>query len=483
MKKLLFIPIALIFNSVNGQHFVSINDLNQYSITDVQTQLNNLDLDTENMQLNAVNTYKVTYKTLDVNGDTTIASGAICLPQIEDCNSFAIVAYHHGSVLNRINVPSNGINNESLLVFAGNGYIVTSPDYLGLGDNPGLHPYHHAQSEATSSIDLIRATREYLTKQTDILLNGQIFLTGYSQGGHAAMATHKYITENILHSEFNIMASTPMAGSYDLSGAQIDAIIQNDFVIYTPDDVVYFIEAYQYVYGNLYNNYNEMYDSPFDTLIPQLFDGNHNTSVIKDTLPNNLYNILQDSVINNMLLDSNRTTHPLYKDLRDNNVHSWRAVDPIRLLYCGMDLNSPPQDAISTYDSMLAKGSSDIAHINIDPDLGHGPCFPKSIQYTLGWFDSLKIDCQEVNAIERTLDRNIFVYPNPVHNILIIPNEFSYNYIEVVNVLGVLILRKEMKLENHNGSYLDLSELEKGIYFIALYKQNELIFKSKIIKH
>jgi hypothetical protein len=35
------------------------------------------------------------------------------------------------------------------------------PDYIGMGGSPGLHPYVHAASEATASIDMIRAAREF----------------------------------------------------------------------------------------------------------------------------------------------------------------------------------------------------------------------------------------------------------------------------------------------------------------------------------
>ena len=71
------------------------------------------------------------------------------------------------------------------------------PDYIGMGESPGLHPYCHGASEATT-IDMIRAVRE--AESLDMIPgmtadNGEMFVTGYSQGGHAAMATHKYVEE------------------------------------------------------------------------------------------------------------------------------------------------------------------------------------------------------------------------------------------------------------------------------------------------
>ena len=52
------------------------------------------------------------------------------------------------------------------------------PDYIGMGDSPGFHPYVHAKSEATASIDMVRAAREYLST-TNFVDNNELFLTGY----------------------------------------------------------------------------------------------------------------------------------------------------------------------------------------------------------------------------------------------------------------------------------------------------------------
>ena len=37
------------------------------------------------------------------------------------------------------------------------------PDYLGMGESPGLHPYVHGESEATATLDMIRAAREFIS--------------------------------------------------------------------------------------------------------------------------------------------------------------------------------------------------------------------------------------------------------------------------------------------------------------------------------
>jgi len=75
-------------------------------------------------------------------------------------------------------------------LFATTGYAAVVPDYLGLGDSPGLQLYHHARSEATACVDLLRAARTWCASN-NVELNDQLFLAGYSHGGHVTMALHR----------------------------------------------------------------------------------------------------------------------------------------------------------------------------------------------------------------------------------------------------------------------------------------------------
>ena len=173
-----------------------------------------------------VKMYKLTYNTVDTDSLPTIATGAFFIPTNTSCTNFPFAVYNHGTTLMKTNVPSNN-NYEALIggVFSAGGYLVCMPDYIGMGDSPGLHPYVHGESEATASIDMIRAAREFIVSNTSLVDNNELFLTGYSQGGHACMATNKYIQDMNLSSEFNILASAPCSGPYDLTGVMADTII------------------------------------------------------------------------------------------------------------------------------------------------------------------------------------------------------------------------------------------------------------------
>jgi len=181
----------------HAQYLVSAIYITDRTASEIETYLTDVGYDVSSMDLNGATSYKITYNTVDVFGASTVASGALYVPQLT-CDTMPIVSCQHYTEFNRLNVPSNNKFQNQGLIFSGNGFITTLPDYLGMGVNPGFHPFLHWESEATASIDLIRAAREYLTDSLGIWDNNQLFLTGHSQGGHAAMAIHKYIEINNL---------------------------------------------------------------------------------------------------------------------------------------------------------------------------------------------------------------------------------------------------------------------------------------------
>ena len=384
-KKLLFVSNLLLITSfLNAQHFISATEIGNRNISKVQANLIWLGWDTSTMTLNAVKSYKILYNTTDVHGNPTIASGALYVPQTSR-NTMPLISWQHGTVFQKSAVPSNNYSKGVGLLYSGNGYISTMPDYLGLGDNLGIHPYIHWESEATASIDLIRAAREFLRDSLQIRDNNQLFLAGYSQGGHSTMAVHKYIKINNLQNEFNVVASAPMSGPYALSIEQFDMVIGGDSIYNESLFIPYASASYQLVYGNLYANYNEYYDAPYDSQIESWLSPGGKW----DALPVNCYEFMQDSVIFNI---RNKPDHPVNVALRKNDLHNWLPLEPVHMLYCGMDSIVAPQNAITALNTMTELGAIDVKAINLDPNGDHGTCFNPAIKYALTWFDSLKVE-------------------------------------------------------------------------------------------
>ncbi|WP_040505903.1 alpha/beta fold hydrolase [Limnohabitans sp. Rim28] len=227
------------------------------------------------------------YVTPGAKGESSNASGVLLLPTGAGCTAAApLVAYAKGTDVQKTRTLANPADSETGLLaamYAGQGYAVVATDYLGFAkSNYSFHPYLHADSQATSVIDSIRAARNAVASQGGSL-NGKVMLTGYSQGGHASMAAHRAI-EKDLASEINVVAGAHLAGPYNLSGSMKlpDAIAGYQFF------VPYLVTAWQKIYGNLYSDVKTAFKAPYAEWVENLLPSptlNYTTLVTTGKLP------------------------------------------------------------------------------------------------------------------------------------------------------------------------------------------------------
>jgi len=179
--------------------------------------------------------YKLTYTTPDVHGVLDTASGLFIIPK-DRSQQYPMMVYQHGTVADRNTAMSNLVAADVTIatIFASFGFITVAPDYLGMAEARGFHPYVHADTEASAALDMMRALTRIDPNELEFHFNERTFISGYSQGGHAAMALHREIETN--HSdEFTVIAATPMSGPYSISEKMIE---------FTLGDTEYFFVAY-----------------------------------------------------------------------------------------------------------------------------------------------------------------------------------------------------------------------------------------------
>lgn len=236
-----------------------------------------------------VDVHQIRYNTLDPVNQATTASGALMIPTGTNAacqGPRPIVVYAHGtSAEKNYNIAdlTNPDNAEGLLIaaaFATQGYIVVAPNYAGFDTSTlSYHPYLHADQQAKDTSDALTAARSALpiSTATTITDNGQLFITGYSQGGYVAMATHRLLQTN----GATVTAAAPMSGPYAL-GAFGDAVFQGQVIGSAPLLVGWLMTAYQRIYGNIYaaptDAFEAGYATGIDALLPttgtrsQLYD-------------------------------------------------------------------------------------------------------------------------------------------------------------------------------------------------------------------
>jgi dienelactone hydrolase len=330
---------------------------------------------------NGVDVYEIVYYTKWHDGTQIKASGYYFVPRVQG-NACPLVAYHHGTQVERERAFDFSGEFIFCVIFAADGYAVTRPDYIGLGKGDKFHLYQHAESEAQASIDLIRAVRE-LNPTIKVSLNHQLFLTGYSQGGHATMATHLKI-ERDLSQEFTVTASAPLSGAYDLIGGQSETM----FKPYSrPAYLPYLLFAYAEVYNIYRDKPHTMFKPPFDTLLPNLFDGKHTMAQIDAVLPRIPVACVTDSLVNEFRSNPNFV---FTQALKSNSVHNWKAIAPIQMCYCTNDDQVNYLNTIIADKQLRENGSTMIRTVNAGKKFTHQPCAIFAFIYTKIWFDNIR---------------------------------------------------------------------------------------------
>jgi len=329
----------------------------------------------------AVEIHNIIYQTIDAHGEPTIASGAFVIPAIDKPK--ALISYQHGTVIKKDDVPSRG-SQELLIgiIYASNsGVAVSMPDYLGLGDSPGRHPYVHGPSQATASVDMIRASKR-LAKSINVPLNDKLLLFGYSQGGHATMALTKAIEEE--HSdEFTLTASAPMAGPYDMSGVQ-SAPFTAQVAYSNPYYLPYLLLSYNEAYG-LYDNYSDFLRAPYDTTLPPLFDGTNGGGVINSAMPPIPSHIIREDIIEDFKFNYK---HPFRVALQANDLWNWKPEVPMHLCQCRQDTQVFYENAEVAYRTFKELGTEDVKLVAFDGDHADCvlPCFLDALQWFNGFY-------------------------------------------------------------------------------------------------
>jgi predicted esterase len=329
-----------------------------------------------------VSFYKITYTTVDLSGNPTTASGCVAVPDGRT-SDLKLVSYQHSTNTEKSNVPSS-VNDEATFIgaaYASSGkYVVTMADYLGLGVNPGLHPYMHAASEASASVDAIRAGRA-LCKQLGVELNGDVFLAGYSQGGHATMALSQAIQTSYA-SEFNVVASAPMSGPYDLSNTQLHFALDDpgqDTNVF----LAYVTLAYDMVYG-IYTNPNQAFSPPWDTKVPTLFNGTNDITAVQQALPGSVTKLFQPA----FLAEMTQAGKPLQADLQLNDLWNWKPMMPMTIYAARSDEIVAFYNAQKAFDTFTANGAPNVHLVDLGGNLTHVNGIEPAVYDARIWFDS-----------------------------------------------------------------------------------------------
>ena len=328
---------------------------------------------------------RLTYKTETPDGRLINASGVVAYPLKGASASSPMLSYQHATEFMDANAPGNNIDAEPMLLLgAARGYIVVMADYIGYGSSSSeFHTYVQSEGLANAIVDMVRAARTYLS-QVNVASNGQLFLTGYSEGGYATMAAHKAMEEQF-PAEFAVTASYPAGGPYNMR-ATADYMIGQETNPF-PQYLAFVIKAYDHWYD--WNRISTIYQSPYDAVVENSIDGVTGGGTIASQLTETTVDLFTAGFL---------ASYPdmetvIATDLAANNIHDWAPSAPVRL-YHGENDNVVPYVNATSAEAALGDNGATVTLVtcNLDVITGmerdtepHGTCVPGYLDDMISW--------------------------------------------------------------------------------------------------
>jgi acetyl esterase/lipase len=339
--------------------------------------------------------YTMSYCTLDavlpghVTARPTVATGMVSVPR--KAGPMDTVVYLHGTSVSFYDAVSNpnifGLfspDGESFdgppsnSVFAGAGFIYIAPDYLGLGDSPiPRHRYFHAETEASSAVDLLAASRRLLAT-LDVKQTGELFTFGFSQGGHSALALHRELQD----ARVRVTGTATVGGVFDVEQFFL-ASLSNETTATVPLYVSYILLAYDDVY-DIFERTSDVFRHPYASTVSGLFDMQNFFDDVLAALAPNPRALLKPSYY--ARVTSNRHD-PLRVRLRQNAVDQWQPRAPVRVYHSPQDEEVPYAGALASVDRLRSRGAD--VTVRTVPGVDHVTSWIQAMPRAVNWFRSL----------------------------------------------------------------------------------------------
>jgi pimeloyl-ACP methyl ester carboxylesterase len=324
---------------------------------------------------NAVDLYRMHYTSTRPDGTVVPLSGLLALPRGHAPRR--LVSFQHGTTTTRSAVPSkpDGTGIATAIVFAGNGYALVVPDYPGLGDSPGRHPYYVAEAIGPAVVAMIAAAQ-----QLQSVPKSSVFLSGFSEGAWASLAALR-----ILESEGDpVLGSALVAGAYDLRHVSLPASMSAR----SPAHSLYLAYA---AWGQ-----SQYYGHPLDTvltpeyaqLVDRLFEGATPQEILS-ALPEN-----PRQIFNRSLLDAydHGAPHWFLDTLAANSLVGMTSHAPVRFYYGSADTEVSPEESVNAARAMAQHGT-DARSSSVGP-VGHDASMLEAAPRILAWLGELEAPAQ-----------------------------------------------------------------------------------------
>ncbi len=329
-----------------------------------------------------VSAARIVYATIDSSRRPTTASGLVALPT-NGVRAPRPAIWLHGTMVYRgdaASVAAESPDRALTFALAAAGYAAIAPDYLGLGEGPGPHPYNHAPSAVSASVDALRAARVFAAER-ERRLHGETLVTGFSWGGRVALELGRALQEGA-DQAFGVAALAPISGPYDFSGTLRAGLAGEIFA--APQYLAFLVVAWNRIY-HLYDTPSDAFRAPYDATVEGLFDGTYTGDEVFAGLP---VEAPRDLFTPDFMALLQNPSGPLRDALADaDGSVDWRPQVPVDLYAARGDRDVPIANAEHALEALQARGA-DVRLVDVG-DVDHTTSVVLSLPQLLSRFDAV----------------------------------------------------------------------------------------------
>lgn len=336
--------------------------------------------------VNAVDLYQVIYETVipeDHNRPVQV-SGLIAVPKVEAAE-LPVVSYQHGTVFSRDEVPSNieksAETRLAVAIFAGRGYLVIAPDYVGKGISTEPDGWLVKEVTAQACVDMLAAARAVAA---DLKIKpGKLFLSGWSQGSFSTAAfMHRLEGSNV-----PVVAAAVASSPNDIYVA-----VNRWIHVPSPLDVHWLVGTAALLV-HAYGHYYQIPGLAATAIKPQyqataldFYENRIDWNTAAKTLPATVKELFRDEFIARNSPQAAR----LFAQMQLNSSYNWRFKTPVYYYYGMIDEVMTPYMVQLPVEYQKSIGGAEAQAINAGEKADHRGTFLFGLKDQLRRFEALR---------------------------------------------------------------------------------------------
>ena len=208
--------------------------------------------------------------------------------------------------------------------------------------------------------------------------DGRLFVFGWSQGGHAALALQRELERM----RFRVSGTAVVGGVFDVERWFFTSL--TSATLTRPLYATYLLLAFDDIY-DVYASTSDVFRPHYAGIVDGLFDMRHFFDDVAAELPPPGRDILTESYVAQLTTSRD---DPMRVRLRENAVDRWSPRAPVRVYHSRDDEEVPYDDALVSVDRLRRSGAT--ITVRSFSGLDHANSWIQTMPRAIQWFRTLQ---------------------------------------------------------------------------------------------